>query len=78
MANRARARGSFLFFARRYTEAVARLDAALDLEPAMWQAHIMRAYPLIELTPFDEAICSFVRRSKRNFGDTFARHWTSR
>ena len=48
--------GQFLFFARHYQDAVKRFDALLNVEPAMWQAHLMRAYPLIELSRFDEAI----------------------
>ena len=41
--------GQFLVMARRYDEALARLDATVDIMPRFVQGHVMRAYPLIAL-----------------------------
>ena len=42
--------------ARRYDEALARLDATVDFAPRFVQGHVMRAYPLLALRRYDEAI----------------------
>jgi tetratricopeptide (TPR) repeat protein len=42
--------------ARRYDEALARLDATVEDAPRFVQGHVMRAYPLIALRRYDEAV----------------------
>jgi tetratricopeptide (TPR) repeat protein len=55
--------GQFLVMARRYEEALAQLDSAVELAPRFVQGHVMRAYALIALRRYDEAIreCDIAR-----------------
>jgi len=48
--------GQFLVMARRYEEALERLNATVQDAPRFVQGHVMRAYPLIALRRFDEAV----------------------
>jgi tetratricopeptide (TPR) repeat protein len=48
--------GQFFFMARRYDEALALLDATVKIAPRFIQGHVMRAYPLLALGRYDEAI----------------------
>ena len=48
--------GQFLVMARQYEEALARLDATVASAPRFLQGHVMRAYPLIALRRYDEAV----------------------
>lgn len=48
--------GQFLFFARRYEDALAQLDAIVAIEPRFPSGHIMRTYPLLALGRYDEAV----------------------
>lgn len=48
--------GQFLVMARRYEEALERLDATVENAPRFVQGHVMRAYPLIALRRYDEAV----------------------
>ncbi len=48
--------GQFLTMARRDAEAIAHLDAMVTLSPRFVQGHIMRAYPLLSVGRYDEAI----------------------
>ncbi len=53
--------GQFLFMARRYELALSRLTEVVKLEPRLAAGHQMRAYPLIALGRFQEAVAEYRR-----------------
>jgi TolB-like protein/tetratricopeptide (TPR) repeat protein len=50
--------GQFLFMARRDEDSLTRLTEVIALEPRLTAGHIMRAYPLIALKRYEDAIHS--------------------
>jgi len=48
--------GQFLVMARRYEEALAHMDSMVAAAPRFVNGHVMRAYPLVALGRYDEAI----------------------
>jgi eukaryotic-like serine/threonine-protein kinase len=48
--------GQFLFMARRYDDALARLDEVVELYPRFPAGHVMRIYPLMALGRYADAI----------------------
>jgi TolB-like protein/tetratricopeptide (TPR) repeat protein len=53
--------GQFLYMARRYDESLERLNALVQSEPRFSTGHVMRAYPLIGLERYDDAIAACAR-----------------
>ena len=50
--------GQFLFMARRDEDSLARLNEVIALEPRLAAGHVMRAYPLMALNRYQDAILS--------------------
>ena len=48
--------GQFLYNARRYEDALAHLNAMVEVAPRLWTGHLFRVYPLIALQQYEEAI----------------------
>jgi tetratricopeptide (TPR) repeat protein/TolB-like protein len=48
--------GQFLFFARRYENALVHLNAVLEVAPRLWTGHLFRAYTSIALGEYEEGI----------------------
>ncbi len=53
--------GQFLFMARRYDQALERLDVLVQMEPRFATGYIMRAYPLLSLGRYDDALGACAR-----------------
>ncbi len=61
--------GQFLFMARRYDDAIQRLDALVQMEPRFSTGHIMRAYPLLSRVRRSSLVATSPRRTTLRSSD---------